>query len=399
MALPVVDNSDGSYDDEVGAALTGESGPVVTDYRFERRTKTFDFLEDVTPAVLAASIDLDNTRAVTRTAKFTIDAKAARWEGLPGRATKTAIAIDPLADYLVPWHRINTGSHWIETPMGIYLLQWPQKASDGASETWQVSGNDLGIILVQNYVVQAMWSASNIAVSSTVTKTVRHQLDLRGLRSAIPPPEVGSDQLSADITYAAYSTNDQKSFADLMTAVGMYPIWFDRTGVAVSATMRDLAHSTPSVSYRDGESGMILGNWSEQGDVTNIANVVVGICDDIKLATPITSTATNASPLSRISTVNLGRSVERVIRPAGVGDQATLDALVLQELQNASRLTRSASFTTAVDPRRGPHESYRLTVEGFTDGELWAVDGYTQTLVASRGASTMSHKVSQLVAL
>lgn len=365
---------------------------MVVDYRFERRTKTFQFLEDVTPAVLGCSISLDNSRAILRTAKFTIDAKAVTWDGLPGQAVSSPVVINPLADYLVPWHRINNGTHWIETPMGLYLLGWPQKQSDGGAETWQVDANDLGIVLA-GIISGGMdgWIAS---VITSVSQKLQQMIVNNGLRAVIAPPAVGGDVLGADILYQPWSSTLLAELGDLATADGMYPPWFNRVGVGVSASVRDLAVRTPDVEYRDGDGGVVVTPWQESGDVTLVANTIVAIADEITRSTPLTSTAVNDSPASSISTVRLGRVIERVVRPKGVGDQAALDAVAMAELRAASMLNRKVTLTTPVDPRRDAHESYRVYASGFSDGLLFGVDSWAMTL-----GGMMTHQVSALTKL
>jgi hypothetical protein len=361
-------------------ALTGRTGPVVYAFRFEKRSKTNQFIADVSPAVLGAQVDLNNDRTVLRTARFSIDAGALDDRGV-------AVSIDPLADHIaVIMELLVDGSYELDIPMGLFALNVPAKAyRPQADETWEVEANDLTMHLLEATTTTAYRVASG-ANYITGTNAVKAIFDSFGLAHAFPAT---TRTLPVDMTWPP-GTPWATVVNDLLHGAGMYSHWFDASGVGRSQLLDDLSRRAADVEYSGDD--FVLIPIREEAETTRLANQVIVVVDDPNRA-PLSSVATNDDPDSPVSTVTLGRTITKVIQADAAADQATLDERAQRELQESASLYRRATLLTSIDPRREGREVYELTVEGVYEAEKWWVRNWAVEL---KPAAQMRHTLGRV---
>jgi hypothetical protein len=353
------------------------TSPVVYGFRYERRTPGYQLVDDVTPAIAAASIELNNDRTVLRTASFVVDASARTTRGEP-------LVLSPLRDHIaVIMELLVDGSYLLDLPMGLFALHHPRKRITPAGETWDVDASDLSVHLLSStttapYTVAA--GTNYIAASAAI-------LDALGLRHLLPSV---AKTLPVAMTWdlgAPWLT----VVNGLLHACNLYSLWFDAQGVAKTRVRDSLSERTPDTTYSD-TNELVLSPVEVESEDTRFANQVVAFVDDPSRP-PLSSVATNADPASPISTVSLGRTITKTLQVGRVADQATLDAIAQRELEDAASLYERATLLTPIDPRRDAHEVYRLDISGVYDGSAWWARNWSVEL---RTGAQMKHTLGRV---
>lgn len=343
------------------------TSPVVYTFRYERRTRGNQFLADVSAAISRASVELNNDRDILRTAQFTVDASARDDRGAP-------ITINPMADHIaVIMQLLVDGSYLLDLPMGLFALTTPRRRIEPSGETWEVEGGDLGVHLVEATTTSS-YSVAAGANYITGSNAVASILATFGLTYALPSVAV---TLPVAMSWPP-GTPWLRVINDLLQGCNLYSLWFDASGVARSRAPDALTGRSPDVTYQD--TDFVLVPLAEESDTTRFANQVIAVIDDPNRP-PLSSVATNSDPGSAISTVNLGRTITKIVRSDRAADQATLDAIALRALRDAASMYKRATLLTSIDPRRDAHEVYRLNIPGVYAGDSWWVRNWRADLV------------------
>lgn len=338
-------------------ALTGRTGPVTYSFRFERRTRTNQFLQDVTPAVLGGTIEGNNNRAIFRTGTFTINPLARDADG-------NAITINPLADHLAVFMDLLVdGNYTLAIPMGLFALTVPRKTMTPGGETWEVEAHDNCIHLVE----------------STTTET--YTIDAG--ENYLTGTNAAADILTAQSIPFALPTTDKVLPAPqswppgtpwlvivnwLLDRVNLYQLACDASGVARTRVRDEMSGRTPDVTY-SGED-LLLIPIEEEAETTRLANQVIAVVDD-PAQPPLSAVVTNNDPSNPISVAALGRVITRVIPVDGAPDAPTIEAIARNYLEREAGLYRRATLLTSIDPRREANEIYEVNADGVYVAERW----------------------------
>lgn len=348
-------------------ALTGRTGPVTYAFRFERRTKTNQFLQDVTPAITGASIDANNDRAIFRIGRMVIDATARDGRG-------NLISINPLSDHIAVFMDLTVDGNYVQAlPMGLFALTVPADTYRPGEHVRDVVINDNCIHLLEDttsgpYTVAA---GENYLTGSGAVVDI---LNAAGLLHALPSTSL---TLPVARTWPP-GTPWLTVVNDLLNGANMYQLAFDANGVARTRARTEMTSRTPDVVYSGHD--FVLIPVEEEAETTRLANRVIAVVDDPSRP-PLSSVATNEDPDSPISTVTLGRTITKVIQADAAADQTTLDEIARNYLQREAGLYRRATLVTSIDPRREANEIYEITVDGVYAAERWWARNWAVELV------------------
>lgn len=358
-------------------ALTGRTGPVTYTFRFERRTRTNQFLQDVTPAVIGGSIEGNNNRPIFRTGTFSIDANARDDRG-------NLITINPLADHIAVFMDLLVdGNYTLALQMGLFALTVPRKTITPGSETWEVEAYDNCIHLVdstttstytidegENYITGTGAAADILAAQS-----IPHALP--STDKTLPAPQSWPPG-TPWLTIVNW----------LLDRVNLYQLACDATGVGRTRVRDSMSERSPDVQYQD----MLLIPIAEEAETTRLANQVIAVVDDPGQP-PLSAVVTNEDPANPISVTALGRTFTRTIRVDGAPDETTLEAIARNYLEREAGLYRRATLMTSIDPRREANEIYEVTAEGVYLAERWWAQSWGFQLVIG---SQMAHSVGKV---
>lgn len=379
---PIASDRTISWDVEPSAnriawALTGRYGPVSYGFRYELRTIGYQFLEDVTLAVISSGISLNNDRDVAWRLDLQLDPAALDDAGQP-------VTIDPLRDVVaVHMDLLVDGEFSQSLPLGLYVLVRPLTSYSPAGAIQSVEGYDPSWLLA-NATTTTTYSVASGTNYVTAMAAVVAACNAE-IRHAFPTT---TKTTPIAMSWPA-GTAWIRILGELAAGINHYLPYADAEGVIRTRESQDLHLRTADVTYRDDE--FVLDQQLEEDQADIWINQVVAVVDDPARGV-LSAVRTNADPSSPISTVVTGRTLTRVVEADRAADQATLNAIAEQMLRDAAGQLTHAKLTTSLDPRRGNHEVYDLEVEGVYDGVKWWARNWTMSCVIG---GRMTHDISR----
>jgi hypothetical protein len=165
---------------------------------------------------------------------------------------------------------------------------------------------------------------------------------------------------------------------DILNGIGYYTIWADRQGILTSRPYFELASAEPALRLFSGEGGQVIEAIEQEGVYEGVANKVIVYKENTQ-GNPIIVRRTNTSPLSPVSTVNLGRTITKVIKDTNIASVTVARAMASAALETSASFTNKLKVITMPLPDRELHEVYDLAIynkQGKPVGfGLWWCDG------------------------
>ncbi|KKL12781.1 hypothetical protein LCGC14_2532320 [marine sediment metagenome] len=358
--------------------LGGSAGPVVTRMVYERRTLNYTFV-DLLNAVISGSIQLDNDRAVVRTARFTID---------PGALPDD---FDVATDYIAPRMEVLVDGAFEAQAMGLFKLTKPKRTYESnGRQLWDVEAQDVTTELLETRVEQP--TAGGAAGVNVIT-AIEARLDELGLSHSLPAT---AHNLPETFIHAP-GTDFLLIINRMLQSINFHPIWADREGSMTSKERTDPFVAAADVTYQTVEPPrMVREPFREIEERGRRPNKFVVLIDDPRRV-PAFSLWENADPASPISTANRSEDLAKLTGEDGGGmviNTTVADEIAEYELRDAAARVVQGDLNTAPDPRREPHEVYGLTIEDMVLGSPWLVLGWTLDLEAG---VTMQHRMGRAV--
>lgn len=371
---------------EIADALAGRNGPVNLRYRFQQRDTDFNFIADLSAAVTDGSIEVNNDRAVVRTATFSIIP-----ERMPAAFNASRDNLAVIGLLLVPTYQ--GGSSWltqeVEIPAGLFRIDAPEQSyRPNSNDQWVVQASDMTV----NLLTAKFTTPYTVASGTNYITAVEAIINLLGLRHSFAAV---ADTTPVSLTWAPGMTYWQ-AITDLLFGINWYAPWADATGVFTSRERIDPATETAAVIYdTTAEPRMVTPPFTKSPNTSRYANRIAVVIDDPR-RTADYALRVNNDPDSPISVVSLSSGGYPVVNsdPSLSGGRvvniATAQEIADFELKDRSCRSEGGSIKTFGDPRRGPHESYQLTVGSVVSGELWRALGWKLALAAD---AVMDHSI------
>jgi len=120
-------------------------------------------------------------------------------------------------------------------------------------------------------------------------------------------------------------------------------------------------------------------------DIGDLQNRCVVVIDDFRNPDYGYVTWENDDPTSPISTANEAEDLLVINSDSDpstkcILDTDTADDIAQYELRALAGLASESTLVTFPDPRRAPHETYTVDLEGIEDDTKWTVLGWERTL-------------------
>ena len=377
---------------QVADAIAGRFGPVPVRWRFDWRSHDYDFLGDVTPAVMWPEggdgpgisppvLELDNDRAVTRTCQLTLDPAL-----LPGGFDAAA------DDVAIVEERLILGE-WVEFPQGLYHLDVARERYAEGRDLIEARGSDLTLNHLVNATTQTPYTVAAATNYITAAETI---LAARGLEHSIGA--VGS------VTPYAHTWGPGVSWwevlADLMAGINRYPVWPDALGVFTTRERIDPSTETANITYQDTAEPRMLraaSPFAKATDAGRYPNKAVVVIDDPRHSDIGFELRENTDAGSPVSTANQDENLVKInggTRPStkAILDAATAGAIGEFVLRDAASRALTADFETFADPRIGAREAFTIDIDGVESSTLWISRSWSRRLAPG---APMRHRISR----
>ncbi len=367
---------------EIADALSGRTGPVVIRFRYEERDHNFQFVNDLTQAFSSGSIELDNKRAVVRTASFVLDP-----DELPDGFDIDDAHVAVIAQLLV-------NGEFEPIPMGMFHLDAPREEISSLGVEMTVEASDLCVHLLQSKLEAPLL----IPTGDTYVEHIEAQIE-----AAIPGDPLSHNiEASAETIPVDFIFGPGESRYDVITAlckgINYFPPFADAEGGIVSRRRSLPSASNTNVLYStESEPRMLEAPASIAADITRFANRIV-VLNDHPDRQGFFMIRVNNDPLSPISIVSQEGIVntDSTIEGSRVVDIDMAEEIAEYEIEDRAALSRQATIRTLFDPRRGPQEYVGLTLDDREVDSSWRVEGWRVDL---NPGAVMEHRLSRAQAI
>lgn len=227
---------------QVYDALSGLYGSVAMRFRYSRRTRTNDIIDELDGVPVGGSIELNNLRAVRRGLSLTLDLSR-----LPADFNVGTDILGVSVEVYVP-----QASQWVEIPLGLYVLDASETRYRADVQLVPVQGADLGMLLLRS----VRTSAYAVAAGTPYMDAVAAILDRHGFARSLP---TSGDALPIARTWPA-GTNEFTICRDLLAGINYLPPWPDARGIFRTRERIAPSSETAAVAYQNtAEPRMISG--------------------------------------------------------------------------------------------------------------------------------------------
>jgi len=389
--------TDTSFDVEAPTPELDLTASVVSlQFVYEWRDHRYNFIADITPSVFAASVELENDRLITRSARLSIDPRL-----LPA-------TFDPESDHVAINASFIQGGGQLLFPLGLFRL-------DVNDEEFSPAGDPLSTVVdsdppqfttildADGADVVVHLHRSCLGAPYTVDANTNIIIAARAVIDAVTLPDfVGAvlplrHDLPDDDRVLPFDRTwpPEASRLDvvnnLLRAINHYPIYADARGTLRTRERLKPADEFPDVAYTTlAEPRLIVAPFRRERTQGRHPNRVNAYWSDARQdATGYIRE--NYDPNVRISTANQPIILEqRAEESAPSGDE--LIAIADFWLGHAIASSQPARLVTMFDPRRTGHETYTLTIAGVEDSTKWRVFGWSLSM---KVGTTMVHRIGR----
>lgn len=382
-AFTVLAELDPPSDEEVDEGLSGPS--VAIFFTYERRTIDFGFIEDLTPAIRNCTIECINERDTALTATFDVDEQL-----LPANFDPDNAFIAVNATLQLPtFNKLFT--------IGLFRLARAEVEREPGSIFWpDVAGADLTDILETQHFDEPF----TVEAGDSVLGACRTLVEGAGLRHDFPTTDTNSDAVFPVQRIYDPARSKRDILNDmLVTCVHWKKAHTTPEGRITSRYDHRPVEEPVAQIYSTTQEPRLVGlpfrvRPRRQGRI----NRAVAIIDDPR-RDPDYVFLENADVLSPVSTVNLGSSKPQEIDASFALDLDLAEEMAAHLLLTEASKAEEADLVTAFDPRRRPHETYRLNIhdelldEVVENGTLWNVLSWRLEIAKDRPGAPMQHRI------
>lgn len=369
---------DAPSEEDLANALSGRYGSVAMRFRYYHADNLNIPLANITEAFVTneCSIQLNNDRAIVRTASFVI------------RQSMMPANFDYLQSNVAVFVDVKILQQWWRFQLGLFRLDEPEETLGFTdNDLARVNASDLTVLLMQPSVGESY----TVAAGTSYTAAVADVLDILGLRYVLPSTTL---QTPRDFTWQP-KTSYLGIINDLLTGINHFELWANVYGVFTTLPRQEPSSVTPAVAYRtDQEPRMIRPPIQRRKTSMRPTNRVIAAIKD-PIRPPAAGVAENVDSNSPSSTSNVEVSaqeynVDRIVNVTTATDWAAYMVRVL------TGKGETLNLVTHFDPRRDAHEVYLVTYYDHEVETTWRVASWTYNLFAG---SPMAHTLERALVL
>lgn len=239
-----------------------------------------------------------------------------------------------------PWVMV-TGQKW---PLGIFLPSSPTVNSTSSGLNITIPSHDKTIILDRDKTIQTYSIPAGTPVIDTVV----------GIIAGFGETAVAvtdSDAVTPIPVTWPIGTSWLKIVNDLLRGVNYSALWTDGYGQYRIEPYFEPSQKTPRWDFKSGALSIHSPDWERTRDISSVPNRVVLVSTGTDDKEEMISVAVNTDPYSSFSYQARGdKWVTRSYENVEAADQATLDALAVRYLSDATRAIAFIKLSHAVVP-------------------------------------------------
>ena len=279
---------------------------------------------------------------------------------------------------------LSKDASWFRFPLGVYIITSP-KITASVGTTYAVDCYDKNIILTEDKLTDRLY----IPAGSVYSQEVRKILASAGVTKV----SIEGNELTCktDLEFEIGSTK-LSVINELLYAINYTPLYFDRTGTAISKRYVVPSGRQAEDEYITDDLSIIKPGASRKRDVFNIPNVIIRYVNNPD-ADPMRSEYVNDSVDSMLSTVRRGRKIVDIEAVDDIADQDTLDEYTKRVAVEKSQINDTVQLTTGLMPHHGYKDCFFVRHDKLGFAYKFVESSWSMDL--SVGGS-MSHNIKRI---
>lgn len=323
------------------------------------------------------SISHGEFRVIPRSAKFRIDRRESR-------------DINFMSDRIQPYFAIHMPEGGtVEFPLGIFLPESPDTATNGSASTQDIGAYDKTIIVEQDRFIRRFFARKG----ERVIEVVRRILETAGI-TRIDMAESDAE-LIAD---TEYPTGEKKLLAcnDLLRKINHTTLWVDEYGFMRAGPYVEPSGRAVTKKYATDRDSVTMPVFVRSMDIATRPNVFKRVAVNIGEEAELTSVFINDDALSPISTVSRGRQIVDYEEINDTMGQKALDELTRRIAIESTGAFEHFSFGTAPMPHGHGETLYLDFPEVFEAPAKFHEVSWEMPLVAGGEMKHVARRVARL---
>lgn len=316
-------------------------------------------------------IDFDESKAVMRSVSVEYHGT---WMNQPG------LTFDTFRDRIRPVLITDAG----EQPLGVYMVVSAPRMISDTEDFIQLEAYDETMIAKQ----AAFETRRFYAAGTTYLHIIENLLTELGFSDIYA--ESTTAATAEDLEFAV-GDNVLETINDMLDAMNYQHLYADENGTINIRRVKD--PTEPAFIYKDAQTFSIMEKLTENTDIYDLPNVVVGVYSPTWDAEPIVYKKVNDDPNSIISTVSRGYKVVKMIQLNNNATEEDLAAYVERVAFEAMQATETVEFTTTAEAGHEPTTAVQLDtkkVQGLFIEKNWTMD-------LAVGSYRMTHRAERKV--
>lgn len=360
-------------DTQIAQTLAGYRTGISSRFRFERRTKTYDLIDDISEGVVMGSgqIQLDNTRPIARTLSLDL------------RPSLLPADFDSEIDIIAAFSEVLVAGTWQRFPLGLFQIDSLRDVRTPNQTVWTITGADLMTLLWE----QDTTDTYTVPAGTRYVDAIAAVIAPFGLRLDLPA--IGYT------TPVAFTWPVGAKWGDIANALaqgmGAFPLWADAEGYITTRQLVMPIDEIPDTVYSTANEPLMLRpSLIRSRDRSRYPNrTVIKVSDPLRTAQAIAYT--NDDDDSPIAISKRGTSSQEISGDR-MANTTVMDLVGHYSLCDSSCRAQQAQLITHPDPRRTSRETYTLTVEDIEGESKWRVISWRLPLA---NGATMQHSVGR----
>lgn len=249
----------------------------------------------------------------------------------------------------------------VEWPLGIFLLESPNRDINGKFKKREIGAYDKTIIIDEYRFTERHFIAAGTNYIGAITKI----LTMAGITKI----NITDSNLTLNSAKEfAVGTKAKDAITELLNEINYSSIGADENGYIVASPYIEPSQRPITQTYSADKHSILMPEFKEDTGLAGRPNAFIAISRNIESETELYSSFINNDPLSPTSTVNRGRIIAaEPYELENVANQETLDNYIRRiAIENSSGYSH-LTFGTALMPTHGSADTLYLDIPTVFD--------------------------------
>jgi hypothetical protein len=362
---------------EIDGALHFMNGVRHVSFRYDLLDRSDMKIGEI-DGIEGASISYGEFNTIKRSAVFQLNEYSQR-------------SIDFMSEQIQPWFILRMpGGGAVEWPLGVFMLESPEKEIIGRHTRRNIGAYDKALILEAGRITARHFIPAGTNYAAAAAKL----LSMSGINKI---SVAGTDSVIHSDREIPIGTKIREAVNTLLAEINYTSISVDEAGFFYSSPYAEPAQRPVTQRYIAGRGSVVMQELSETLDIAGQPNVFIRAARNLDEASELVAAVYNNNPASPSSIPNRGRQIADYAEIDNISGQQALNAYTRRIAINAMSAYSHISFNSALMPGHGGADTLYLDFPGVFDApRLYSEISWDMEL---KFDGVMNHKARRAVTL